>query len=290
MTKKLIEGLTHIQELISTGTGTEGSLLVPKKIFSTLVMEVDKKLIPRSEAAIYIGPAGIPGSSVDVNLQKVDTMDVRVVAEGAEIPMDEQEYENFNMKPKKYGVAIRITREMMEDSMFDLLQNNIKMTGKKFAENENSLIISDALENANSSTAQSGENVTIANITTAMLALDNEDYSPTSYFAGAEVIYDLRNIDTFAEADKFGNREMMEKGYVGRIYGMNVIMVSTNAGMTTTTSYVVDKENGYVIAEKRPITIEQFDLPTFDMKGAVVTQRIKVRQLRAKAIHKITST
>jgi len=60
--------------------------------------------------------------------------------------------------------------------------------------------------------------------------------------------------------------------------------------MTTTSSYVIDNQYAYVIAEKRPFTIEKFKMETFDMEGAVVTQRIKIRHLRADAIAKITSS
>lgn len=280
---------THITELLQTATGTEGSLLIPKKIYDRMVMAVDKTLIPRSEAALVFGPGDIPGSSIDVDLVTPNKMDVRKVGEGAEIPMDETEYTSFNMKPVKWGVAIRITREMLEDGKWNLLQHNIKYAGKRFAENENSLIISDALDSA-SNTVTGGAAVTIANITEAMQYLDDSDYNPTSFFVGMEVLNDLRNIDTFVEANKVGNTEMISKGFLGTIYGMNVIKVSTNAGMTTTSSYVFDNSQAYVIAEKRPLTVEGFNLPTFDMSGSVVSQRIKVSTLKAGAIAKITTS
>ena len=60
--------------------------------------------------------------------------------------------------------------------------------------------------------------------------------------------------------------------------------------MTTTTSYVYDNTAAYIIAEKRPITVENFELPTFDMYGAAVTQRITVTALRAAGIAKITTS
>ena len=155
-----------IKEFLGTGAGTEGQLLLPRKIYDVLVEEVDKALIPRSEAALYFGPSDIPGSSIDVDLVRPDKMDVRVVAEGAEIPLDQTEYTSTNMKPKKYGVAIRISRELMEDAKWNLLQHNVKIAGKRLGENENSLIIT-ALDGA-SNTVSGGAQITIANITRAM--------------------------------------------------------------------------------------------------------------------------
>jgi hypothetical protein len=281
--------LDYIKSYLGTGTGTEGSLLIAKKIYDTLISETAKKLIPRSEAAIYLGPADIPGSSVDIDLETPNTLLIREMGEGAEAVMDNQEYTSFNMKPVKYGAVIRITRELIEDGKWNLLERNIMTAGKRAAENENSLIISDALDNA-SNTVSGGAAVTIPNITRAIQYLEDKDFTATTYFVGNEVVNDLRNIDTFVEYQKVGNTDMLTKGFLGNIYGMNVIQVSSNTGMTTTTSYVIDKQYAYVIAEKRPFTIEKFKMETFDMEGAVVTQRIKVRQLRADAIAKITSS
>ena len=280
---------TYIKQFLGTGAGTEGQLLIPRKIHEKLIEEVSKKLIPRSEAAMVFGPAQIPGSSIDIDLETPDSMAVRPIAEAGEVIIDQAEYESFNLKPDKYGVAIRITRELLEDAKWNLLTHNIKTAGKRFAENENSLIISQALDNANATTS-GGAAITIANITESMQDLEDSDYEPTSFFIGMEVLNDLRNIDTFVDADKLGSTEMIRGGFVGRIYGMNVMKVSTNAGMTTTTSFVTDKEYAYVIAEKRPMTVEGFNLPQFDMSAASITQRIRTRYLRAKAISKITTS
>ena len=105
--------LQHVQELLSTGIATEGQLLIPRKIYDTLIAAVDKNLLPRELAAIYAGPEAIPGSSLDINLETPDSLSVRLVAEGGDIPLDASEFTSFNLKPKKYGVSIRITKELM---------------------------------------------------------------------------------------------------------------------------------------------------------------------------------
>jgi len=278
----------YVKELLSTNTGTEGQLLIVRKIHDVLIDEVDKALIPRSEAAMVFGPAQIPGSSIDINLVTADKLDVREIGEGAAIYLDSTEYTSTNIKPKKYGVGLRITKELQEDSMFDVLAHNIKIAGKRMAENENALIIA-ALDNA-ANTVTGGAAITIANITRAMQYLDDNDYTATTLLVGMEVLNDLRNIDTFVEANKVGNTEMLERGFLGTIYGLNVIKVSSNAGMTSTNAYVYDKTQAYVIAEKRPITIENFDLPHYDMSAVTVTQRIAVAPLRTAAIAKITTS
>jgi len=283
--------LEYLKEYLSTADGTEGSLLIAKKIYDTLIEEVDKNLIPRSEAGLYFGPGDIPGSSIDIDLATANTMGVRIVSEGTEIPMDQVAYTSTNLKPVKYGVAIRITRELMEDGKWNLLQHNVKIAGKRLSENETSLILNSFADASN--TVTGGAAATIANITRAMQYLDDADYQPTTLFIGMEFLNDLRNIDTFVEANKVGNTEMLDRGFVGTIYGLNVVKFSTNAAPTTTWSkygIVTDKMNAYAIAEKRPVSVENFDLPTYDMSAAAVTQRIVVELIRADAVCKITTS
>jgi HK97 family phage major capsid protein len=286
---------TRIQEYITRDTGTAGTLLIPKLIMPVLVDEVDKHLLPRELAAIFQTPAQTKnqGKNWTINLIKADSMDVRKVGEGGEIPMDALEYDtSVTIEPVKYGVAIRITREMMEDSQFNLLERHLRYAGKRFAEKETELIIAELNSTTNAVTG--GAAVTIANIAEAMNYLERYDYTPTDYLVGDLQVQDLRNIDTFVEADKAGNTDMMKRGFTGTIFGMNVVRFSRNATPTPATyakyGYVIDRAHSFVIAYKRDITIENFDLPTFDMQGAALTMRIDVEYLRDFATCEITTT
>jgi HK97 family phage major capsid protein len=280
--------MPQINEILTTGTGTEGSLLIEKKIYDTLIGAVQKNLIPRDQIATYVAPSGISGSSVDIDYETADSLAVREIAEGAAVPIDVVEYTSQNYKPKKYGVRPLITKEMQEDGKFDLLMQNVERAGKEIAENETALIISDGLDNA-ANTISGGAAITIANLTRGMQYLEDSDFVPTTLFVGPEVANDLRNIDTFVEADKLGSTEMRMNGFIGKIFGMDVIRVSGNL-ITSTTAYIIDKAEAIVLVEKRPVTVEQYDDVTHDMSGAVITQRLKVGYRRSSAICKITTS
>lgn len=280
-----------IQEYISTADGTAGTLLIPKLIMPMLVEEVNKTLIPR-ELAKFVR-TGFEGSSFSVDLETANTLTLREVGEGAEIPMDARGFTSVTFTPVKYGVAIRITREMTEDSQFDVLQSNIRAAGKRFAENETKLILSALDGTANDITG--GAAATIANITTGMQNVEDSDFTPTDLIVGNEFLNDLRNIDTFVEADKAGNTEMLQRGFLGKIYGLNVIRFSTSSTATPSTShkkygYVIDRSQCYGIGIKRDITVENFNMPSFDMQGAAITQRIDVKLLRSSAVSRITTS
>jgi hypothetical protein len=103
---------------------------------------------------------------------------------------------------------------------------------------------------------------------------------------GAEVVNDLRNIDTFVEADKSGVNDPT-KPLIGRIFGMDVL-VSNN--VTATLAYVIDAAHSFVIAEKRPLTVERYSDFARDSGFVVVTQRVAVAALRNEATSEITTT
>ena len=280
--------MVTVNEYLSRSTGTEGSLLIVKKIYDKLIEAVEKKRITRADAAMVFGPADIPGASIDVELVTADSLSIKLIAEGAGIPIDVVAYTSFNMKPQKYGVRPLITKEMMEDGKWNLLEHNIMIAGKEMGENEDGLIVTQALDNA-TNTVAGGSAITIANITRAMQYLEDTDYEANTMYIGPEVLNDLRNIDTFVEADKLGSTEMLNNGFVGRLYGMTVKLISGNI-ITSTYAYVFDKFQAFCIAEKRPVTIEKYDDVTHDISGATITQRVIARQLRADAICKITTS
>ena len=285
----MAQDLRNIKELLTTATGTQGTLLIPRKIYDTIIDEAAKALIPRSEAGWYFGPGDIPGSSIDLNLMSENTLATRLVAEAGEIPIDAVAYTNQNIRPLKYGLAVRITRELLEDSKWNLLQHNLMIAGRRFAERENRLWV--AALDGGANTVSGGAAVSVPNIVRAMQFLEDAgDKTPTTYAVGMEVLADLRTTDLFTDFQRIGNTDMLTKGFLGNIFAMNVMKVSTQAGMTATTSYIFDRNFAVAIAEKRAITVENFELPTYDMSGAVVTQRIAIAAVRTNAIAIITSS
>lgn len=282
----------YVKELLTRDAATEGSLLIEKKIYDTLIDPVVRTRVGRQFAAITISPDQIKGSSIDIDTTDPKTHVVRVISEGASIPLSSVTWSSFNVKPEKYGMRIAVTKEMLEDGKWDLLKYNIEQAGYFMAFNEDSLLLSQALDNA-TNTQAGGAALTISDITAAMLYLENEDYKADVLLIGKEAANDLRNIDTFVEANKLGSREMLENGMIGTIFGMKVVEFSTNSAPSTTYAkyaYVIDSKHAYVCVEKRPITIENYDDKTHDLQGATVTQRIRYRHLRADAICKITTS
>lgn len=273
----------------STAGSSGGSYLVPRKLYSQLIKDVKKKLILRALAAKVIGPSGVPGSTLVIPMQDKDTMTVNRVAEGAEVPMDIEEYGSVSISPKKYGFRIGISREFIEDSNFGVMSLQTQTAAYELADNEEALIISE-LDSASGQTAgtqvsNSNATLPLTDVTDGMQGLEEEYFTPTDMIVGVEVANDLRNIDELQNKN-YGNNAI-SKRMVGQLWGMNV-MVSNN--VTNDYAYIIDRDHAFILVEKRPITIEKYFEAARDMSFAVVTQRIAAQYLRPGAVARIVTT
>jgi len=275
-----------LQELLSRNVESE---LIPSTLYGVLIDSVRAELVGTQVVALRFGPNDIKGSSIDVCLNTANSIAVMQIAEGAEFPKQQAAAETFNLKPLKYGMDIGITKEMVEDSQFAVVEWNIREAGYQMARKLDSLIMAqiEAGDTAASNTVSGSTAVTLANVSSAVLALRANNYRPDYMIVSPQVEDDLHNIDTFHEADKLGSREVFETGRIGRIMGMTVLVSSQ---VTSSYAYVVDSKHALCLAEKRPVTIEQYKQENADYVGIAVSARWIARYLRAAANCVITST
>jgi HK97 family phage major capsid protein len=275
---------------LSTGNTSTGSkVLAPTMVYKTIMEAVRKGLVFRNLAATIIPPAQIPGSAIKVSLQDVDSITVHAVAEGAEIPYDHESYTQRTLTPVKYGVNVGITREMIEDSQFAVALLNAGSAGYALADKEDSLVVSElssASTAAGHDVANGNATLPITDITEAIQNLENDGYTATHMVIGVEIANDIRNLDTFTEADKSGINDP-GRSLIGTIFGMNVV-VSRN--VSAKLAYVIDANKAFAIAEKRPVTLENYDDHSRDMRHVVVTMRIAAGYLFAESVSEITTT
>lgn len=276
----------------SANTATT-SYMIPRTLLPEVMNAVRKKLILRGLAARVFGPSSIPGRTLVLPLQaeftSSNSLAVNRVGEGGEIPLVQSEWTSLTLTPVKYGARIGVSKEMMEDGIVDLLSYHAELAGYEFADNEESLIVAqlDAAATASSNTvANSNATLPISDITESMQQLESGNYRCSHMIVGAEIANDLRNIDTFVEADKSGvmNPTMP---LIGKIFGMQVL-VSNN--ISAKLAYIIDASHAFVIAEKRPLTVERYADIARDTGFVVVTQRFAASYLRPGAVSEITTT
>lgn len=277
--------MKKLQELLATTSEPE---VIESEIYSAVIDAVKANLVGTNLLALRLGPKDIPGSSIDVDLQTRNNMTVSLVGEGDEVPISNEAFTTFNLKPLKYGLRPFITKEMIEDAKFALLERALQESGYQMARQLDTLIMAqiEAGSTNASFNVTGGAAITVSNITTAMANLESNGYKATDFVLHPNVVGDIRNIDTFVEADKAGVVNPTV-GLIGTIFGMKVWQ---SEQVTSNYAYVLDKNNALVLAEKRPITVVKYSDDPRDIAGAVITARWGVRFLRNQANSVITTT
>lgn len=245
-------------------------------ISRTVTEAVKVKLIGTNLLAMRFAPQDIPGTNLDIVHQSKNTLAVGIVGEGAEVPIATEDTYRYQVRPRKYGVRPLITKEMQEDSLFAVMERNLREAGYQMGRRLDRLILQ-AARTGSGNTVTGGAAITVANIATAMNNLEINDYTPSDFVIAPDVAMDLRNIDTFVEANKAGVNDP-SRSLIGTIFGMKV-WVSNNIASTETgtrsrtDSFVLDRDWALALAEKRPLTVERYNDVTRQLDGIVLSAR-----------------
>lgn len=241
-----------------------------------------------------------------------DKFEAEHVPEGAEIPTAHLTWEKRHATLFKSAIRCVITREMIEDSQWDIVRRHIDQGSIAMARIEDADIIhalnvgvpDDTDIDANGhgghgenignhrigmGPADSGNPLTWNAIAKGYIVLRQENYRPDTMLVNPVQMHDLMVMDEFIGAGEAAymsvpNRleNVMETGAIGSIAGMNVI-VSNNQPKGQVIMF--DSSVYGVLAEGRPASIDRYDDYVRQMEGLVISSRyVPVAVRRSAAV------
>jgi len=242
------------------------------------------------------------GHSMDFILEDKDSLKMRFVTEGATLTTDVESYTKRTITPVKYGCLVTVTQEIREDANWNVVARNLRRAGTQAALTEDYLVfnalndgtygVSTATSAAGNSHAISsqGTEISIYDIAAMMKVIEEDDYVPNVLVIHPTQTAELRQIDTFVEADKVGSDITFQKGFVGKIFGMDVIRTTKAWVDQTSTQYAwcLDAPEVGVLLVRRPLTMRPFEIPERDVVAGAVTIREEAGVLRAAAGSRLT--
>lgn len=227
------------------------------------------------------------GANIKVDKETVDAITVARAEPGSRLLIDNEAYEQQTITPVKYGGVVQITGEIKEDANWDIMRRNIKRWGTKIGLKEDTIIF-DSFSNATygfstqsgHAYTSAGTEIDVPDIVGMIAHIRAHDYFPNVMVLNPAQIAELNQIDTFVEADKVGNRATFEKGFCGKIYGLDVVETTSVAAST---GYMLDTREAGMFVIRRPLTVKPFEIPERDSYGAAVTFRAAAQVIRPKA-------
>ena len=209
------------------------------------------------------------------------------VAEGAEIPIGTEDYDSITLTPKKYGVRPLISREMVEDAEWDVIEYQLAEAGRAMADLETETIVSQMISDAgNSVAAATSGTLAYGDVVNILKECLIDNFSPDVLVIHPSELADLLKDTAIQKAMEWGGPAVAPSGKVATLLGMRVL-VSTK--VASGTALVVDSKHAGVLFIRRDITAEDYEDPVKDLAGVSVTTRRAYATLRAEAIGKITN-
>ena len=287
----------------SGSTGIAGAAyLIPDKIHTTLFdASVGTDLVGELSIAIV---TDIPGSSLKVDVGKDGSYVCHDASSGGKFPDEEIEVVTATITPTLFGIALRITNDMIEDAnpQWDLVDWHIRTAGAEIGDTATNKAIqvlktgTDGDGTVNTQAAYADETTTVTiNSCVRMVAADEwmpdtmlgttEAYLHSIYFPRATTVDSgalyMAYASAFAEAKLRAQAGGWKPAAYPPIFNLNPIecqspqlysAVTSNI-MTNCITVVFDKSQALLTGRKRWIRIEKYSDPIRDLVGAVVTSR-----------------
>ena len=280
--------MTRIFEALDT---TVNSGLILTDIYRKMqeAVRIQTVAVPTLVAQRF-GPKDIPGTSLELRLQTPSSLAFKRKAERAKAWEDEEVYTPLTYTPKTWGVDIVASDEIQEDSLFNVLTMNAQTAAEEYGILVDNSFFSAVETGADANTSAHKTTITAditnTDIVDTMAFLETDNAPPTHFVVCVDHATELRQLDTFVEADKVGSREEFANGFLGRIHGMD--MLRTNNNYTANSSYIVNKNKAIAMTEKRPLRLRAWNDVRRGESGFTADARFSLDYLYTEACSYIT--
>jgi hypothetical protein len=205
------------------------------------------------------------------------------VAEGAAIPLNEDQFNTVTITPKKVGVRPLITNEMIEDELWSMVEWHLRWAGGAIENKLNKDCLDDFI--AGTTVSDKTGAGSIDNIAAARGSVTTNGWNPDKMVIAPGFETDLLAEDNFMQAYQYGDNSILKTGNIPGVLGMNVHKLSIVTGDTYTWGGGFDAASEYgalifdskapfmMLGMKRDISIEQYDDPIHDLVGIAATMR-----------------
>ena len=290
--KKIVGEDTH-KLLQSEATAIADSTLVQEEVYKTVIEGTEpvkcmREILPIINTDTY---------SVRFVKGEVGTYAGKI-AEGAKIDIDTQTYEKQDITIDKWGIRPLITNELIEDSLFDVVELELKKAGARLENALNRQCLYQILQGTHkistSTLNPAGPHFAISDIAQAIGKVKKQNLLPDILLVHPTAEAYLLQDSNLAYVSFAGSPGALRQGEIGRtLMGLKPYSCTatdsadptwddTTAG-SDVTAIVLSKKDLGVILMRRDVTIEQYDDPIHDLVGISLTMRFGTDVLNEKA-------
>ncbi len=265
--------------------------LIPTEIYNTVVNGASPRkcameacqVIPMTSDVQNIPLGGAEGYAPEV-------------AQGAKIPQNNDSYTYRQLSAVKFAELPAVTREMIDDGAWGILEREYMMAGRRIQNAINRQWIISLADNAGKEHDANGSNWGYAAVIAAMKEVEVAGFTPDTLVLSPGAAYKLRadlvpsanNPEASGDAIKTGSLPSLGMKYF--VCGVN------STGGTQTWAYAADGNIGMIVmdsfagacvGQRQDIMVEEYKDPIRDLAGAKVTWRGRASYLQADAVCRV---
>jgi HK97 family phage major capsid protein len=286
-------GLDTHKLLQNEATAIADSTLVQEEVYKTVIEGMEPFKCMREVLPI------IKTDSYSIRFVKGTTGTyAEKVAEGAKISIDTETYSKQDITIDKYGTRPLITNELIEDSLFDVVELELKKAGAKMENALNRLCLYQILQGtykiSTNTMSPAGAHIAISDIAQAVGMVKKQNYLPDTLVLHPTAEAYMLQDSNLAYVSFAGGPGALRQGDIGNtLMGLKpYTCTATDAAAPTwddttaasdVTAMIFSKKDLGAICMRRDLTIEQYDDPIHDLVGISLTMRFGADVLRETA-------
>ena len=216
------------------------------------------------------------------------------VPEATNIPIGDQDYDTVEFKAKKYGARPLITKELIEDGLFNVAELEMKKAGRRVENRLNQNGITELIDSAGLEHDCDGSNWGIKAIAAGVSKVRGAGFNPDTLIMHPEA--EAIVLQEFVPTNYYPTEAIVRTGMVPSILGLKTHTCGVVDNGTQEWGYAANAEIGMIVYDsiaaaaigmRRDITVENYDDPIKDMVGMSVTSRFDVESIVADAACRI---
>lgn len=285
------------RELLSTAS-IEETNLIQTEFYNTVLEGAEPNKIMREAMQ------GINMGSNKMNVTLGESGDVLPPAsEGGELKDRNQAYTQLTLEAEKYGEKNPISNELIEDSMYDIVAMEASKAGARAENTINHVALTKLIEDAGLEHDCENSNLGFDALAAARKEMKKNFYVPDTAIICADAEYELITDSQFSYASYYGGgtTPAVRTGSVPNVLGVEFYQYdpadSRYGSDDYTWGYSSDGDIGMVmfsnsdmaavLGMRRDITVQNYNDPIRDLKGASISLRFAVDTPKDNAICRI---
>lgn len=289
--EKAVKGLDkRHRELIET-SDVNSSYLVVEELYDKIIEGADKVRCMRD--VLKDTTFEMPTPSFRMSLEQNAFRILPVVPPTAEYPhAPNQSYKTATFSATKYGEIPSIEEELIQDSMFDIVEMRLRDIGRVAENTLNQKCIDTLIANATGNANYSSSAV-VETLADVIKTMKDSGFSPDAVIMTAEMEGDLFKDPHFryeysGETGNFRNQELGRNILGLKPYLLTVDSANASFGGTIK-GVVIDSQKACGLGIRDDVTIDKFEDPRNDLMNLKVMLRFDVQSFYKGAVVNLSS-